>query len=246
MATKSSITLRFDYRWIVAGLLLIIAIMVLLWRPWEGRYGQDARTVTVTGDATIKAAPDQYEFYPTYTVKNTDITVAKKEIAAKSTEIVGKLKELGVADNAIKTTINNYPDYGQNGPTDQMVYSLNVQITVKDTALMEKVLGYIETTNPEGAVTPQPTFSTEKRKQLEQQAREQATKEARSKADQSAKNLGFRVADVKSVNDGSGFGPVTPYPVMAGDVASKSNPSTEFMPGENDLVYSVTVEYYIR
>lgn len=244
--TKTSITLRFDYRWVIAALLLVIAAMVVLWRPWEARYDRDARTVTVTGETVVKAVPDEYQFYPNYNFKDADQATARTQATAKSTEIIAKLKELGVTENNIKTAINSYPDYDSTGSTGKTVYTLSVTITVKDKDLMQKLLDYILTTNPEGGVTPQPNFSAHKRKELEKQARDQATKEARQKADQSARNLGFRVADVKSVNDGAGFGDTVPMYAMTADVGGKSSTASSFMPGENELHYNVTVEYYIR
>lgn len=245
--TKTSITLRLDYRWVVGVLLVIIAIMLLLWRPWEVRHDRDARTVTVTGETVVKAVPDEYSFYPSYNFRESDQAVARTKATAKSTEIVAKLKELGVKEDAIKTAINNYPDYNVDGPTDKTVYSLAITIVVRDKDLMQKVLDYVMTTDPEGSVTPQPTFSTEKRKELEKQARDEATKEARAKADQSAKNLGFRVAEVKKVTDGAGFGESIPiYTMRAEDADKTSSAANSYLPGENDLRYNVTVEYYIR
>ena len=137
--TKTSITLRLDYRWVVGVLLVIIVIMLLLWRPWEVRHDRDARTVTVTGETVVKAVPDEYSFYPSYNFRESDQAVARTKATAKSTEIVAKLKELGVKEDAIKTAINNYPDYNVDGPTDKTVYSLAITIVVRDKDLMQKV-----------------------------------------------------------------------------------------------------------
>ena len=103
------------------------------------------------------------------------------------------------------------------------------------------------TTLPTGAVSPQASFSDAKRKELESKAREMATKEARAKAEQSAKNLGFSVGAVKSVNDGVGFGDVYPLAAesSARDIAAPTSKLT-VQPGENELTYQVTVVYFIR
>lgn len=247
MATGTSITIKFDYRWVIAALLIIITVMLLLWRPWEARYDRDARTVTVIGETTVKAVPDQFEFYPSYTFKNVDKITAQNEATAKSKDVTSRLKELGIGETKIKTSINTYPDYSVSGPTGETVYTLAINIIVNDKKKMQDVLEYIATTNAEGMVTPNPNFSDAKRKELESTARDQATKEARKKAEQAAKNLGFRVADVKTVNDGAGFGSSVPIYAMTGNEAGKANDAVDsFLPGENDLQYSVTVEYYIR
>jgi uncharacterized protein YggE len=98
-----------------------------------------------------------------------------------------------------------------------------------------------------GGVTPQSTFSTTKQKELESRGRDQATKEARTKADQQAKNLGFTVGKVKSVEDSgdSGYGGVMPMAASAMDVSSTQK-SLAVQPGQNDLTYTVQVTYYIK
>lgn len=252
--TRKSFSLTFDYRFVIGVLLVVIVGMLAFWRPWEFRADVNARTVSVTGEAKVTAVPDEFVFSPSYTFKNADKDAALKELTAKSDEIVKKLKELGVADNKIKTNSDGYsmPEYYIEDvarPTREVpTYTLFMTITVSDKEKAQKVQDYLVTTAPTGAVSPQPTFSDAKRKELEGKARDEATKEARAKADQSAKNLGFKVGAVKSVSDGSGFGDY--YPLLesgmgaAKDIASSSKLSLQ--PGENDLSYQVKVVYYIK
>lgn len=257
--TKKSFSLTLDYRVVIGVLLAIIVVMLLLWRPWEFRAAADARTVTASGQAKLTATPDEYVFSPNYEFKGEDRDAILKDLSTKSDEIVKKLKELGVADNKIKTNTDGYdvPIYGYEGtesdslapraPEAIPTYTLRMTITLNDKALAQKVQDYLVTTTPTGAVSPQVTFSENKRKELESKARDTATKEARAKAEQSAKNLGFSVGPVKSVNDGAGFGDV--YPAIGAFGARETMDSSTklaLQPGENELVYSVTVVYYIR
>ncbi|MEO5690907.1 MAG: SIMPL domain-containing protein [Candidatus Saccharimonadales bacterium] len=248
MAQSSKINLSLDYRYIVGALVLIILVMLAVWRPWEVRYDKDARTVSVTGEATVKAVPDEYAFYPNYTFSNADKTIALSDANAKATEVVTGLKKLSVDDKSIKSSVNGYPDYS---PEDNESYSYaaTIVVTVGDKDLAQKVQDYLVTTSPEGSVTPQPTFSDTKRKELENTAREEATKDARKKADQLAENLKFRLAGVKTVTDGAGFGGIEPLysrlEAGSSDMVANS-PSLVLQPGENDLQYSVTVVHFIR
>lgn len=242
---NTKLSLSLDYRIITIVLLLVIAGMLMLWRPWNDSRA-DTRTIETTGQATVKAAPDEYVFYPSYEFKNADKAVALAEVTKKSSEIVAKLKELGVADSEIKTNSSGYdfPIYGQDVSTP--TYALQITITVDNSELAQKVQDYLITTTPTGSVTPQATFSEAKRKTLESQARDEATKDARAKAEQSAENLGFRLGDVKTVSDGAGFG-IMPYPAMGKaerDVAAPEQ--LQIQPGENELNYSVTVTYFVR
>lgn len=247
---KKSLSLTLDYRFVVGFLVLVIIGMLLMWRPWEFRADANARTVEVTGEAKLTAVPDEFVFYPTYTFENDDKDAALKELTAKSDEVVKKLKELGVADEKIKTDSNGYdsPIYYLPAPDEERsTYTLSLNVTVGDKEKAQKVQDYLVTTSPTGSVSPQASFSDKKRKALEVKAREEATKEARAKADQSAKNLGFRVDAVKAVNDGAGFDGA--YPITAEgratDIASNSS-KLAVQPGENDLTYQVTVVYYIK
>lgn len=233
------------YRKISLVLLAIIAIMLVLWRPWEAAPGDNSRVITVTGETKLTAEPDEFVFSPNYEFKSANKDAALQQVSAKSTEVIAKLKELGVADSKIKSNTGGgersfFSTFGNNETT----YSLQFTITVNSRDQAQKVQDYLVTTSPTGEVSPQPNFSDAKRKELESKARDGATREARAKADQSAKNLGFKVGKVKSVEDGTGFG--GPIRALAEGVASDKSPKLSVQPGQNELQYSVTVVYYVR
>lgn len=245
--SNNRVSFSLDLRMIVLLLLAVIAVMLFTWKPWNKTSGAD-RTVEVTGEAKLTDKPDEFVFYPSYPFKNENKDAALADLTKKSDEVVGGLKKLGVPDNKIKTDSSGYDYpvyYDQN--SKEATYTLSLTVTVNDKALAQKVEDYIISTTPSGAVTPQAQFSDKKRKELESKARDEATKDARAKANQSAKNLGFKVAKIKSITDGTGFGP-SPY-LMRGtatvDDTKSSAPSLSLQPGENDLNYSVTVVYLI-
>lgn len=249
MAKATSINLSFDYRWIIGLLLVVIGAMLIVWKPWVTKVDQNTPTVSVTGTATVRAAPDEFGFYPSYLFTGSEKAVPLSQANAKGTEIVNKLKELGVKDSQIKSRVDGSRDYKESyAGGESYSYSLSVVVTLGDKDLSQKVQDYLVTTGPEGSVTPTPTFSEAKRKQLESEARDKATKDARSKAEQSAKNLGFSVGNIKKVNDGAGFNGLTPMYEKFDLGVSSVAPITSMtlQPGENDLQYSVSVEYYVR
>jgi uncharacterized protein YggE len=240
-------SIQIDFRVVAAILLIVILAMFAVWRPWEG--GGEDRTVSVTGQASLKAAPDEFVFYPTYEFKNADKQAALAAVTKKSGEVVAAVKNLGVADSGIKTNSDGYdtPLYKEdrNTPT----YMLRITINVGNKELAQKVQDYLITTSPSGAVSPQATFSDAKRKELESKARDEATKDARSKAEQSAKNLGFGLGNVKTVSDGTGFGVGVMPAGRATMDAMATAPAIQqltLQPGENELTYSVSVTYYVR
>lgn len=250
MSENSKLRLNFslDFRIITLVLVAIIVLMLAMWRPWGDATSSD-RTIRVTGESVVKAEPDEFVFYPSYQFKNADRDAALVEVSKKSDEVVAKLKELGVVDQNIKTNSGGYNyDYFRE-EDNTTTYTLQLTVTVNSREHAQTVQDYLVSTSPVGSVSPQATFSEALRKQLESQARDEATKDARAKADQSAGNLGFKVAKVKSVEDGAGFGDVIP---LGGEVAldsaasSAMAPKLGVQPGQNDLNYSVTVVYYVR
>lgn len=241
---KTELQLRLDYRVLCVVMLLVIVGMLAFWQPWKDARA-DQRTIEVTGQAIVTAAPDEFVFYPTYEFKNSDKQTALNALSQKSDEVVAKIKALGVPDNKIKTNSSGYEQPVYKEGSGEASYTLTLTVSVDSKDMAQKVQDYLVTTGPSGAVSPQAQFSQTKRNELEGKARDEATKDARAKAEQSAKNLGFGLGAVKTVTDGAGFGV---YPYMGrGDVAVDSaSPQLEVQPGENELSYSVTVTYFLR
>lgn len=246
---KNRLQFSLDYR-LISGLLLVVILgMLLSWKPWASTNKLDeSRTIKVTGETKLTAEPDEYTFSPNYEFKNTDKQAALNTLTAKSEEVVKKLKELGIADSKIKINAdgNNY-DYYYDQNSRQSTYSLRLTVVAGNRDQAQKIQDYLITTSPLGAVSPYANFSEAKKKELQSKARDEATKDARSKAEQSAKNLGFKLDKVKSVEDGTGFGNISyPLPAIEKVMDSAGTQRLGVQPGENDLSYSVTVVYYFR
>lgn len=248
---KHILKIEFSLWWIIVLLALIIVVMTVLWRPWETR--SDNRTVTVMGTTTMKAVPDEYTFNPSWQFKNSDKALALKEATEKSVSVVAELKKLGVADAKITTNLGGWENYYYyDSSLGKHTYTLNITVVVATRDLAQKVQDYFVTTEPTGQVTPIAAFSQSKQKKLESEARSAATKEARAKADEMAKNIGFTVGKVKTINDqGSGgsilFAGDKAVSLMAQDsVAGTAEANSVVQPGENQIQYSVEVTYYIR
>ena len=253
--SRNRINLSLDLRLICILLLATIVGMLLSWQPWSANAVTDAnvRTIRVNGEAVLKAEPDEYVFYPTYTVQNPDQGAALAEMQKKSQEIITGLKRLGLADSQIKSSVDSFgrsiaPQPVPERPeTPISNYTLQLTVTVSGRSQAQKVQDYLTGTTPTGTITPNANFSTTQRKGLEDKARDQATKDARAKAEQSGKNLGFRLGKVRKVEDGSGFNAI-PYANRgaATDMASPMPAQLNVQPGENELRYSVSVEYFVR
>jgi uncharacterized protein YggE len=249
---KNRLNIFLDSRKVIIFLILAIVAMLLIWKPWNKLPKSTDRTVQVTGEASVKATPDEFVFSPSYDFKNANKQAALDELSKKSDEIVAQLKKLGVADNQIKTNADGYERgiYFPSSEPGQTTYSLSINVTVDSKDLAQKVQDYLVSTSPAGAVTPYPTFSESKRKDLQSQAQSQAEKDARSKAGQSAKNIGFKLGAVKTVSEANGVGEIEP--LMNGSTATTdlAAPTTKsavgVQPGQSDINYQVSVTYYIK
>lgn len=237
---------------VVIALIVVVGVVVA-WKPWVANVPAGSRTISVTGDAEIKADPDQFVFYPTYSFTETSKTAASAAATAKSNEIVAGLKKAGATDSQIKTSVDGYPNYdytsGKNSITGY-TYSLNVTVTLDSKSHSQAIQDYLVSTDPTGDVTPSAGFSIATEKDLKAKARDVATKDARAKAEQSAKNLGFHVGEVKSVDDGSGYDSIRPsiaQGVVSGANATDSKSSQLLInPGQDSISYSLTVVFYLK
>lgn len=244
---KHKLNLSLDLRVMCAALLIIIAGMLLAWTPWKAA-PNNSEVIKVTGETVIKAEPDHYIFYPSYQFKNADKQAAIDAATAKNNQVIAKLKELGITDSRIRSSVDGYMDQRfSGGGSDDHLYTAQLTVTVENKDIAQKVQDYIATTAPLHNVTPQATFSESKRKELETKARDEATKDARAKAEQSAENLGFRLGRVKAVEDGNGFPEIMPLDARGGTaVQDMAVSNLKLNPGENEIRYSVTVTYYLR
>jgi uncharacterized protein YggE len=248
---KKKISISLNSRTLIIFLLLVIAAMLIIWKPWHQGPKNTDRTVQVTGEATIKAEPDEFAFSPVYDFKNSDKQAALDELSKKSDEIVGGLKKLGLSDKQIKTNADGYERgiYFPASEAGQTTYTLSINATVASKDLAQKVQDYLVTTSPSGSVTPYATFSKSKSKELSAQARAEAEKDARSKAEKSAKNLGFKLGEVKSISESNGGG-IEPLMEKGDSSTDLSAPvpssAIAVQPGQEDTNYQISVIYYIK
>jgi len=243
---RTTVTLSFNVWWLVVLLLAVIVLLIGLWRPWQGS-SASARRITVSGSSTIKATPDEYAFNPSWEFKGSDKTATLKEVTDKSAAVVAELKKLGVADKDIKTNTGGWDGYYYfDSSLNQHTYTLNVTAIVADRQLAQKVQDYLTTTEPTGQVSPQATFSTTLQKKLDQQGRTAATKDARAKADEMARNLGFKVGKVVTINDNGTDSGVYLSQGSGLNASVSSATKLDVQPGQNDTSYTVQVVYEIR
>lgn len=250
--TKRSMSLKLDYRTICVALLVIIAIMLVLWKPWQGMTSASGadRKITITGKTTIKSEPDEYVFSPMW---ERDTSAELTQLTA---DITTKLKELGVTDNQIKTNASAYDKYEPQPliglPEDvktSPVQQLSLTVTTGDKDLAQKVQDYLVTTEPQGAITPYTQFSTAKQKELEDSARTAAISDAKTRAETTASGLGAKIGKVLEVGESQNASfPWASGGVEVSTMSARDSGAASYMlqPGENEFTYSIEVTYQLK
>lgn len=239
-------TLKIDFRIISVVLLLVIAGMVAGWRPWVGSSEQ---TITTVGEAKVKAAPNQFVFSPSYQKEGSSSAEAITEVSKIGNEVVTKLRELGVEEKSIKTSVSANPSYDRFGQqSDRYAGYFSVTAIVYDKDQAQKVLDYLVTTSPVYSVSPQNTFTDERRTELETEARAKAVADAKQKAQQTATELEVKVGRVVSVSEPQWRGPILPYASdgKAVSIAEDQASSPILLTGEEEITYSISVVFRLR
>jgi uncharacterized protein YggE len=251
MNEKSALHLSLSWRTLAILLLVIIAIITYLWKPWAINAAA-ARTITVQGSATVSAVPDTYAFQPVF--ENSDVKV----LTATGNAAVAALKKLGVKDEDIKTTISAAtadikPMPAEMGSPAIQSYPYRntstylIMVTVHDKALAQKVSDYLATTSATGQITPSASFSKATQNKLDLSARSEAADDAKAKASVTAKQLGASVGKVIKISEASWPGVYatdSAGSVPAPQAKSTGGPTVE--PGLGEVSYSFTVEFELK
>jgi uncharacterized protein YggE len=247
---------KLNLKFLVVALAVIILIMFGLWRPWEEA---DARTIEVTGEAELTAEPDEFIFNVTYQKVARDQKTAIAAVSALGNEVASRLKELGVEEKKITTNVSSNSSGGyepempvvddkrgdkRQNDDSSFVAVFNIRVVVNDKALAQKVTDYIATTPTEHAVTPEYTFSSKKRQELEAKARSIALLDGKKKALETAKALGVELGKVQKVSEVKWGGGIVPLEGQA--IRSDATSSPIVFPGEQEIRFSVTITYKIK
>jgi len=241
-------TLSFNFKILLGWLVFFgLGFGLAWWSPWS----DSGRTVTVTGESTITAQPDEFVFNPYYTASAKDRTQATTAVRKTGDQVVSKLKALGVAEEDIKTDISAY-DFSlraEGGQSKEFEASYALTITLDNEELAQQVFDYLLTTKAQGSISPQVNFSNDTRANLKSQARMAAVNNAQSQAEEIADELGQSVTKAISVEEVSGFDVIPYYGGGAEDrpaADSLLQETAELLPGQQDLTFSVKVTFGLR
>lgn len=220
----------------VFAVFLIVAAMTSL--PAQAAERTD-KLVTVTGEATVAAAPDMALIRIGVTSQGKNARAASDANAREMTVVLAAIKETGVADKDIQTTsLSLQPQYDPNktGAARLIGFAANNQVTVKirDIGQLPTILdraisaGANEMSGIEFVVSEQ--------SKLLDKARTEAIEDARRKAELYATAAGMKVGRVMSISEEGTVPPPRAFQAMRAGAAVVA-------PGEQTLRAVVTVSY---
>ncbi len=222
----------------ILSAVLVIAASALAPLPAQAAEKID-KLVTVTGEATVAAAPDAAQIRIGVSSQGKTARAASDANVKDMTVVLAAIKESGVADRDIQTTsLSLQPQYDPNktGAARLIGFQANNQVTVKirDIGQLPNILdraisaGANEMSGIEFVVSEQ--------SKLLDKARAEAIADARRKAELYANAAGMKVGRVMTISEeGTVPPPRTFQAVRAGAAA--------IAPGEQTLRAVVTVSY---
>ncbi|MCX7308331.1 MAG: SIMPL domain-containing protein [Afipia sp.] len=201
-------------------------------------------SISVTGEATISAAPDLAQIDGGVT---NDAKTAREASEANNKAmgiVLLALKSAGITEKDFQTSqISLQPQYAlsKNSPSPIIGFraSNRVTVTVRDVAKVGSVIDTLVTNgaNEIGGIS----FMVAQPSKLLDEARPKAIADARRKADIYAQSAGVMLGAPLSISEESTSAP-TPYRKMSVGIAA----AAPVAPGEETLRISVSVSYEIK
>lgn len=251
------------------GIAGIVGILVVTGSAWSGvrSYGRaidpsSLRSFQVQAEGDAIAVPDVAQFsFSVLTEGGTDLGALQTENTEKMSKAIAFLKDEGVNEKDIKTSqysINPRRQYyncsriGGGGepcpPPDIVGYTVTQSVSVKIrdfTKTGEIVAGVIEN----GANTTSGlSFTIDDPTSVQNEARKEAIEKAQDKAKQIARDAGFSIGRLISINEGGGY--YAPQYARVESLAIGGSSDDFSVPkieaGSEEVTVNITLVYEIR
>ena len=208
---------------------------------------QPSLNLSATGE--VKVAPDMATI--TFGVV-TEAPTAREAMslnAARMTEVATAMRRAGLAERDIQTSGLNLQaqyDYVENQPPKLRGYQATnrVTVTIRD---LTKVGTTADAVVAAGANQIDGiAFGLQDPKAAEDEARRMAVTALQSKARLYAEALGVTLGGIRSLNEGGGYQPPQPMPMMYARAAMADSASTPISGGELSVKIDITGVYDLR
>jgi uncharacterized protein YggE len=193
------------------------------------------RQVSVTGTATLTAAPDRASVSLGIQARNLSLDAARDRVAKVAGNFLGLCRQLGIPENKVQTTaLTMRPEYrwDPNGREQEFAgYFVQRSLTVElqDLELLGQLIeGAVDTGVNE--VSP-PRLDSSQRQRLHREALAKAAEDARANAETLATALGAKLGPVRLINAENIGRPPQPMPMRA-QMAESADAAATYQPGD--------------
>ena len=229
---------RFRTILLVAGVLLVAAAIAGVAQPRLGRSATPTTgsTITVTGDGTVDATPDQASFDFGVTTNGATAAEALSRNSSQAQAIIDALKKAGIASADIQTTqVSLWPQTSSNG---NRITGYQASNSVEVKSAIGKSGALVDAAVAAGANSVDgPNLDTADQSSFYNRALKQALAGAKEKAQAIADAAGLTLGSVVKVEEG---GSSEPTPLFA---QAKAAGSVPIEAGTQQIQASVTVTY---
>ncbi len=190
---------------------------------------ESARSVRVSGSASVTALPDRATLSLGVEARNASLDAARRQVSRVSGDFLALCKKLGVADGQVQTTgLNLRPEYRWDGDSrEQRFVGYLVQrqlvVALKD---LDKLGALIEGAVDSGVnqVSP-PALDSSRRKDLQREALALAAADARANAQVLADSLDSQLGPVRQIESQENYG--GPIPLQGRAMAMESDSAAQ-------------------
>lgn len=230
---------RFRYVLLISGVLLVAAAIAGVAQPHLGGAATpSSTTITVTGNGTVDATPDQASFDFGVQTNGSTASAALSENAQQAQAIVDALEKAGIDATDIQTSqVSLWPQTSSDG-TQITGYQASNTVTVtapigKSGDLVDAAVGAgaNNVNGPNLAVSDQSTYYAK--------ALKQAVADAQTKAQAIAAAAGLTLGGIVHIDDQGS----QPGPIVFGALDAAKSAATPIEAGSQQIQATVTVSY---
>lgn len=223
------------------------------------------RTISVTGQAERKIAPDEAHLQVNLNAQEVKLAEAKKAHDAKLNKLIAITRDAGISDNKIRTESSNtqpiyiYENDQKTGQSKRIFkgyrVQTNVDVTINDTTkladIMDKITlaGFEKGANTEWGNLLNLYYTISKPDAIRDEIMIEAISNARSKAQKMATAAGAEIARVHSINESSSpqfIGHPKQLFAMSKSLTTDSVEAVAPPAGEQQMNAIVTVVYELK
>ena len=227
------------------ALLIAPLLLAVAGAAWAQSPASDGTLLSVSAQAEATRVPDVATISAGVVTQAADANAAMQANAKQMDGVMRALREAGIAERDIQTSgINLNPQYryAEDQPPAITGYqaSNTVRIKVRD---IGKLGGVLDALVASGANQVNgPSFEIDKPEAAYDEARRAALAKAQARAKMYADALGVRVRRIVSIDEGGGFQPPMPMPMMARAEKGVAY-DTAVSPGETTLSANLSVVF---